>query len=81
MSSTIIDMEDWQLREMKVLQKKYGEVAPPWTIFPDEHPYSLCWRMGTGEGHVMVWSAWWQTQRWNEEERIDGHHCHDGLCG
>ncbi|WP_407540348.1 hypothetical protein Q0M94_02810 [Deinococcus radiomollis] len=37
-------------------------MPPPWGIYPECHPYSAFWRMGGGEGHVEVWSAWWRRE-------------------
>lgn len=63
-------MDEWIQSEINKLQNKYGDIPPPWGIFPEEHPYSICWRMGIGESHIMVWSAWWDEQNYNESERI-----------
>jgi hypothetical protein len=38
-------MTEWITSEINNLIGKYGTVPPPWVIF-DEHPYSMCWRMG-----------------------------------
>ena len=51
------------------LTAQYGEVPPPWLVF-NEHPYSICWRMGGGEGHIEFWGRWWNAQRWDEARRI-----------
>lgn len=64
-------MEDWQLEEITKLEAKYGTVPPPWVIFPNEHPYSMCWSMGTGEAHIIVWSDWWEEQNYSEAEKIE----------
>ncbi|WP_424951236.1 hypothetical protein [Deinococcus sp.] len=55
-------MKPWAAEEIARLTAIYGTVPPPWIIAPAEHPYSLYWRMGGGEAHVMVWSAWWAQQ-------------------
>lgn len=36
----------------------HGCVRPPWAYAPGVHPYDLYWRMGAGETHVMLFSAW-----------------------
>jgi hypothetical protein len=36
----------------------------------DRHPYSICWRMGAGEEHIMAWGQWWHSQNFDEEQRI-----------
>jgi len=51
------------------LVAEYGTVPPPWVVY-DEHPYSLCWRMGGGEGHKILWWTWWEEQRFPEEQKI-----------
>jgi hypothetical protein len=28
---------------------QHGAVPPPWFMFPDTHPYCICWRMGAGK--------------------------------
>jgi hypothetical protein len=52
------------------LEQKHGEVPPPWVIFL-EHPYSICWRMGGGEDHIIIWGAWWRAQSFTEDQRIN----------
>ena len=64
-------MEDWIEKEVTKLVEKYGVVPPLWVIFPDEHPYSICWRMGYGEEYVEVWGQWWDNQGFNESQRIE----------
>ena len=49
---------------------QYGAVPPPWVRFPDTHPYSICWRMGGGESHVMLFAQWWREQGFDEAARI-----------
>lgn len=46
---------------------EHGCVRPPWVRFPDTHPFDIAWRMGAGETHVMLWSAW--------EQDIDAARC------
>jgi hypothetical protein len=55
--------------EVKRLTAEYGTVPPPWVVF-DEHPYSICWRMGGGESHQQLWWEWWQRQRLTEEQKV-----------
>ena len=62
-------MQEWIQKETDRLISKYGTVPPPWTIF-DEHPYSICWRMGYGESHLEVWWKWWSEQNLPEDEKI-----------
>jgi hypothetical protein len=55
--------------EIKRLTAKHGTVPPPWVVF-DEHPYSICWRMGGGETHIRLWWEWWEQLKQTEEERV-----------
>ena len=57
-------------QEAARLTEQYGAVPPPWSMFPDEHPYSICWRMGAGESYIIVWGHWWKRVPWSHEERI-----------
>ena len=63
-------MKDWIDREIATLIDRYGQVPPLWVIFPDEHPYSMCWRMGYGDSYPEIWSQWWHAQHFSEAERI-----------
>ena len=51
--------------------KAHGEVRPPWRVCPGEHPYSLCWRMGGGEWHIMVWDHWWKSLALDEDAALN----------
>ena len=62
-------MEPWMPAEIDRLTAAYGTVPPPWVVFP-EHPYSICWRMGGGESHLMVWWAWWPLQGFDEAQKV-----------
>jgi hypothetical protein len=37
-----------------LIMAKHGNVPPPSVMF-DEHPYSIGWRMGSGESHQLLW--------------------------
>lgn len=63
-------MDEWIKNEIASLEKQHGVVPPPWVVFY-EHPYSICWRMGSGEAHCTVWQAWWPLQEYSEEQRIE----------
>jgi hypothetical protein len=49
-------MEQWMQKDIELLTAKHGSVPPPWVMY-EEHPHSMCWRMGAGESHMMVWST------------------------
>ncbi len=57
-------------RRKSKLFEKYGDVPPPWVYYPDVHPVSIGWRMGSGEGHLMVLGEWFDEQNFNFEERL-----------
>jgi len=40
---------------------RYGEMRPPWAIFPSYNPYSLGFRMGPGEDYATAYWDWWRT--------------------
>ncbi|WP_309742391.1 hypothetical protein [Chamaesiphon sp. OTE_20_metabat_361] len=63
-------MKDWIDREIASLIDRYGQVPPLWVIFPDEHPYSMCWRMGYGDSYPEIWNQWWHDRHFSEAERI-----------
>jgi hypothetical protein len=62
-------MKPWMETYIADMTRRYGELPPPWVIY-DEHPYSICWRMGGGEAHVMAWGPWWAAQALTEEARV-----------
>jgi hypothetical protein len=49
--------------------KEHSFVRPPWQ-YMDEHPYSLGWRMGGGEWHLMMFRAWWKGLTLDEASRL-----------
>jgi hypothetical protein len=61
--------EEWMQQEVDGLVTQYGMVPPPWVVY-QEHPYSICWRMGGGETHLMVWREWWPQQAFTEDQKI-----------
>lgn len=64
---------EWVENRIALLVTEHGAVPPPWFMFPDTHPYDICWRMGAGESHVMVFGVWWDRQKHvlAETERIE----------
>ena len=62
-------MEPWMRAKVDGLVTEHGTVPPPWVIF-DEHPYSICWRMGGGESHKELWWAWWEQQGFTEDQKV-----------
>ncbi len=61
---------EWYIKGVKTLTSQYGDVPPPWVMYPTTHPYSICWRMGGGETHIMILWEWLAQQNWQEQERI-----------
>lgn len=62
--------EGWMAAEIVKLEVKYGTVPPPWVVY-NEHPYSICWRMGSGEPHIMLWWEWWSRQNFIEDRKLE----------
>lgn len=62
--------KDWYLRISKENIEKYGDVPPPWIYGPTMSPYSIGWRMGGGETHIMVLGEWLEQQNYTQEQRI-----------
>ncbi|KAF5721570.1 hypothetical protein FGLOB1_221 [Fusarium globosum] len=62
-----------QQNEIDKLVEQHGAVPPPWFMFPNEHPYSIGWRMGAGESYIMIYWTWWGQQRKqiDEKQRIE----------
>ncbi len=58
-----------KLRDEQI--EKFGDVPPPWVCYPNYHPYSMGWRMGSGETHIMVLNDWLDEQNFNYEERLN----------
>jgi hypothetical protein len=63
-------MNEWADKTIVELVAQHGVVPPPWFEFPNEHPVSMCWRMGAGELHVMAFQTWWNRENFNIEQRI-----------
>jgi len=63
-------MEPWVQEEIEQLVAEYGTVPPPWAVY-NEHPYSMRWRMGDGEGHLIVWWEWWPRLGFTEQQKIE----------
>jgi hypothetical protein len=62
-------MEPWMRAKIDALVAEHGTVPPPWVVY-DEHPYSICWRMGGGESHGLLWWAWWEQQGFTEDQKV-----------
>ncbi len=61
---------EWYLEASKAFIEKYGDIPPPWVYAPDLHPYSIGWRMGGGESHIMVLSEWLDHQKMDFNQRL-----------
>ncbi len=62
--------QHWIQREIERLTTQHGDIPPPWVFSQDSHPYSIEWRMGSGEAYVMVFHNWWEACRFDEGQRI-----------
>jgi hypothetical protein len=63
--------EQWYFAHCADMLAKYGDFPPPWIYMEDSHPYSIGWRMGGGESHVMAFGEWWEQQNKSFDQRID----------
>ncbi|MBW1295145.1 hypothetical protein [Aquimarina litoralis] len=61
---------EWYIKSSTALIEKYGDVPPPWIYAPNSHPYSIGWRMGGGESHIMILNEWLDQQDLSFDERI-----------
>ncbi|WP_103068604.1 hypothetical protein [Aquimarina sediminis] len=61
---------EWYLKLSKEYLEKHGDVPPPWVYCPTCHPYSICWRMGGGETHIMVLSEWLDQKKLTFNQRV-----------
>jgi hypothetical protein len=62
--------KEWYIKASEEWLATHGDVPPPWVYSPNAHPYSLEWRMGGGESHIMVLSEWLDQQDFEQEARI-----------
>ncbi len=60
----------WYVKSSKELIEKYGDIPPPWIYAPSFHPYSMGWRMGGGESHIMILGEWLSQQNLDFEQRV-----------
>ena len=67
------------------LVAEHGAVPPPWFMFQDTHPYSICWRMGAGEDYITIFFTWWKEQALMSHNELsifgNGHRHRGGLHG
>ncbi|ELR03599.1 hypothetical protein VC83_03815 [Pseudogymnoascus destructans] len=63
----------WADSQITELVAQHGTVPPPYFKHPNIHPLEIFWRMGTGEGYIMVYWAWWKRQKplMDETQRIE----------
>lgn len=62
--------EAWYQTHVAEMLAKHGDIPPPWIYAHNSHPFSMGWRMGSGETHIMVFWDWWKKQAKPFEERI-----------
>ncbi|KFY07565.1 hypothetical protein V492_07031 [Pseudogymnoascus sp. VKM F-4246] len=63
---------EWIEKEIAELVAEHGTVPPPYLKYPDMHPFSIFWRMGSGESYMMVFWGWWeQNAEMDERKRIE----------
>lgn len=61
---------EWYIKSSTALIEKYGDIPPPWIYAPNIHPYSIGWRMGGGETHMIILDEWLDQQNLSFDERI-----------
>lgn len=49
---------------------EHGDLAPPWARYPDIPNGSIGWRMGGGEGWLMMWWEWMKRQPVDRPQRL-----------
>lgn len=62
---------EWYLTAVTDYLEEYGDVPPPWIVFPTYHPVSMGFRMGNGETHIMIMREWLEQQKFSKEEMIE----------
>lgn len=62
--------EKWYVDYVPKMIAQYGDFPPPWIYAENSHPYSMGWRMGGGETHVMAFGEWWEQAHKSFDERI-----------
>jgi hypothetical protein len=62
---------EWYIQLRDEQLEKFGDVSPPWICCSNYHPYSMGWRMGTGETHIMVLNEWLDEKKFNFDERLN----------
>jgi hypothetical protein len=62
--------QQWIISETQRYLDLYGDVPPPWVYAPNSHPLSIQWRMGGGEGFLMVSRDWRGKALPDEKDRI-----------
>jgi len=63
--------KEWYIKASKELIEKYEDIPPPWVYGPNMHPYSIGWRMGGGESHVMILGEWLEQEELSFDDRVN----------
>lgn len=66
-------MDPWIHDWIETQEAEHGTMPPPW-VYRMEHPYSMGWRMGDGESHMIAWWEWWEwweAVAFTEARRVD----------
>lgn len=61
---------DWYKSGVAELMEEYGTVPPPWVLAPNGHPYSMMWRMGYGQTHILIFGEWMRQECPGEASKI-----------
>jgi hypothetical protein len=62
--------EQWYRDRVANMISKHGDFPPPWIYADNSHPYSIGWRMGGGESHIVAFGEWWEQQDMSFDDRI-----------
>lgn len=66
-----MEEESFIRKEIKKFISEKGEVPPHWIYLPDSHPYSIGWRMGSGETFQEVFYTWFEENLLTEGARVN----------
>ena len=71
MTTTDITQSAWYQNQIEPLIAEHGMFPPPWIYVSQSHPYSIGWRMGSGEEFIGLFWQWWNSTGMNETQRIE----------
>lgn len=63
--------DQWYVDYLADMLAKYGDFPPPWIYIENSHPYSMEWRVGSGESYIIAFGEWWEQQDKSFDQRIN----------